>query len=219
MKFLLFLILLIVIVVGASYLGLNSVENMRPAPPEIKVIVTPTTVTISGPVILRAIRNQATLETVTMAMANDQDISKSWGLQGACRENLTYLGYFNVTAGIDLQDIPDQNLSMEGSGAPAQTTLTLTLPPAKITHVELDTLRSRVVTSNTSILPQLCGSKLPEMVTEVQNNLRKSAEAAAKQQNILGLAEDRASFELKKILLQLGFSKVNVVFSEAGNDQ
>jgi hypothetical protein len=219
MKFLLFLVLLIVIVAAAGYMGLNTVESKLPAPPEIKLIITPTTVTVSGPVILRAIRNQATLETVTMALANDQDISKVWGLQGACREDLTYLGYFNVTAGIDMQDIPDQNIIMEGNGDPAQTTVTIKLPPATVTHVELDTVRSRVVHSNTSILPQLCGSKLPEMVTEAQGNLRKSAEEAAKQQNILTLAQDRASFELKKILLQLGFTRVNIQFSESGNDQ
>lgn len=219
MKFLLFIILLIVIVVAAAYLGFNAADTKIPAPLEIKVVITPTTVTVSGPVILRAIRSQATLETVTMAMANDQDISKTWGLQGACRESLTYLGYYNVTAGIDLQDIPDKNILMEGSGDPAQTTVTITLPPATITHVELDTARSRVVQSNTSILPQLCGSNLPAMVTEVQNNLRKSAEDAAKQQNILGLAQDRASFALKKILLQLGFTRVNVQFAASANDQ
>lgn len=224
MKTLLFLILVVVIVGTFGYIGLNSIGNMIPSvpeikAPEIKVIITPTTVTVSGPVVLHAIRNEARLETTTMVLANDQDISKIWGVEGVCRESLTYLGYFNVTAGVDLQDIPEQSIIMEGSGNPAETTVTIKLPPASIYHVELDTKRSRVVHSNPSILSQFCGTKLPEMVTEAQNNLRKSAEQSAIQQNILAMAQDRASLELKKILLQLGFTKVNIEFSGSANDQ
>lgn len=218
MKGLLSLILIIVIVAAFGYIGINAVGEKIPSA-QIKLFTTPTTVTVSGPVILYAIRNQVKLETTSMVLANDQDISKIWGVEGACRESLTYLGYYTVTAGIDLQDIPEKDIKLDGSGDPAQTTVTLNLPPANILHVELDTQRSRVVQSNPSILSQICGTQLPEMVTEAQTNLRKSAEVAAKQQNIINMAQDRASFELKKLLLQLGFTRVNIQFTGSANDQ
>jgi hypothetical protein len=81
--------------------------------------------------------------------------------------------------------------------------------------VELDTQRSRVVHSDVSILSQLCGTQLPAMVLEAQSNLQTTAEASARQQDIIKLAQDRASFELQKVLLLLGYNNVTVQFNEA----
>jgi hypothetical protein len=83
----------------------------------------------------------------------------------------------------------------------------------------LDTQRSRVVHSNVSILSQFCGTQLPVMVLEAQSNLRTTAEASARQQGIIKMAQDRASFELQKILLQFGYNKVTVQFNEAYSEQ
>ena len=209
-------LLLVLILVGAIILVvINSIPQWLPSPSlEIKVITTPTTVTVDGPVILYAIRNQSRLETVTMVLANDQDISKVWGLEGICHESLTYLGYFTVTAGVDLQNLAETDIILEGNGVPAQTAVTLKLPAAQILHVELDTQRSRVVNSSVSIFSQLCGTQLPAMMLEAQTNLRESAEASARQQEIIKMAQDRASFELQKLMLLLGYTKVNIQFHE-----
>jgi hypothetical protein len=48
--------------------------------------------------------------------------------------------------------------------------------------------------------------------------MRALAEESARQQNIINLAQDRASFELKKILLQLGFAHVTIEFNATPND-
>jgi hypothetical protein len=220
MKRYLVILLLLVILVVIIVIGIKSTTPGAIAiPVEIKIITTPTTITDNGPVILKAIRNQSTLETVTMVLANDQDISKVWGIEGACQESLTYLGYFTVTAGVDLQNIAGKDIILEGNGIPSQTAVTLILPPANILHVELDTQRSRVVHSNVSILSQFCGTQLPVMVLEAQSNLRTTAEASARQQGIIKMAQDRASFELQKILLQFGYNKVTVQFNEAYSEQ
>lgn len=211
--FLLLVVLGVIVVLGIKTTMPGSL------PVEIKIITTPTTITDNGPVILKAIRNQATLETVTMVLANDQDITKVWGLQGACRESLTYLGYFTVTAGVDLQNIAGKDVIFAGNGVPSQTAVTLILPPANILHVELDTQRSRVIHSDVSILSQLCGTQLPAMVLEAQSNMRVSAEASAREQNIIKLAQDRASFELQKVLQLLGYNNVTVQFNEANSEQ
>jgi hypothetical protein len=218
MKRYLVISLLLVILVAIIVIGIKS-TTPGSLPVEVKIITTPTTTTDNGPVILKAIRNQSILETVTMVLANDQDISKVWGIEGACQESLTYLGYFTVTAGVDLQNITGKDVILEGNGIPAQTAVTLILPPANILHVELDTQRSRVVHSNVSILSQFCGTQLPTMVLEAQSNLRTTAEASAREQNIIKMAQDRASFELQKVLLLLGYNNVTVQFNEANSEQ
>ena len=186
---------------------------------DIKGNSTPTTVTVNGPVILDAIHNMSRLETVSMVITNDQDISKVWGFGGVCQESLTYLGYFTVTAGIDLQDISGADIILESNGVPAKNAVTLRLRPAQILHVELDTQHSRVVHSDVSIISQVCGTQLPAMVLEAQTNLEKIAQASAMQRGIIKMAQDRASFELQKTLLQMGFTSVTVQFNEAYDDQ
>jgi hypothetical protein len=185
----------------------------------LKGMATPTTVTVNGPVILDAIHNLSRLETVSMVITNDQDISKVWGFGGLCQESLTYLGYYTVTAGVDLQNMAGTDIILEGGGTPAQNAVTLRLRPAQILHVELDTQQSRVVHSDVSLLSQLCGTQLPAMVLEAQTNLEKIAEASALQQGIIKMAQDRASFELQKTLVQMGFTNVTVTFNESFDDQ
>ena len=129
MKRYLFLMLVFAMVGILTFVGIQSI-GQKLLLPEVKVITTPTTVTVNGPVILDAIHNQSRLETVSMVLANDQDISKMWGLEGACQETLTYLGYFTVTAGVDLQDMAETDIILACSGVPAQTAVTLRLPPA-----------------------------------------------------------------------------------------
>ena len=205
-----------------AFFGLQILKSINSLPipsVEVNLITTPTTTIVSGPVVLNAIRNQANLETVSMVFANDMDITKSWGLEGACRETLTYLGYYTVTAGVDLQMLSEENVLVESSGGPPQTEITITLPSASILHVELDTKRSRVVHNETSLISQICGTKLGEMVMEAQSRIQNIAESSANQKEILKLAQDRASFELQKMLLKLGYTKVNILYDDSYNQQ
>ena len=218
MKRYLFLMTIILIVGLFAFLGLKSAFS-GVSGPELKVITTPATFINNGPVILDAIHNQSRLETVEMVLANDQDVTKVWGLEGACRESLTYLGYFTVTAGVDLQGLADSDVVLAENGDRTQTTVTVTLPPASILHTELDTRRSRVVHDDVSIISQLCGTQLPQMVLEAQADLQKIAETSARQQGIIKMAQDRAGFEIQKVLLKLGYSDVIVQFNEAYDDQ
>ena len=218
MKRYMLILMLLVLLGGMVLLYINSVGGELPAT-NLQMVMTPTTVTVNGPVILSAIQSQARLETTSMVMANDQDISKQWGIQGACEESLTYLGYFTVTAGVDLQNLAETDITVDGSGNPSQSAVTIKLRPAEILHVELDTQRSRVVHSSASILSQLCGTQLPAMVLEAQTNLRNSAENSALEEGIIKMAQDQASFEVRKILLMLGFTNVTVEFKEASGDQ
>ena len=206
------LLLFILAVVGFVLLQLiNSLNPTGVAPVSINLVVTPTTKTINGPVILDAIHNQAKLETVAMTLAEDQTLTRSWGFQGACTEDVTYLGYFNVTAGVDLQAITPADISVTNEPGAAQPTITIQMPPADIQHVELDTQRSRVIHDDVSLISQICGSQVAEMVTEAQGNLQKMAEASALTGGILNMAQERASFELQRLLLELGYTNVKFI--------
>jgi hypothetical protein len=184
----------------------------------IRIITTPTTTFQSGPVILEAIHTQAKLETVAMVFANDQDVRKGWGLEVigevVCRENITYLGYYTVTAGVDLQEITSSDILITNDGIPAQTLITITLPTATILHVDPDTQRSRVVHQDVSIISQLCGTKLPEMVLEAQVKIEEYATNAALQKGILRMAQEQAGLELQQLLVNIGFPNVFLQYSE-----
>ena len=210
MKRLLVLLLLAALIL---FLGLLWFNALTPGPlPEltINVITTPTTTVVSGPVILEAIRNQARLETVSMILADDLDITRVWGLEGLCRETMTYLGYFNVTAGVDLQQLSPADIQVEQGATLAETRILIRAPEANILHSELDTARSRVVHNDVSLLSQICGTQLPDMVTQAQADIQKIVVQAAIKKGILEQAQERAGFELQRMLLSMGFSKVTV---------
>jgi hypothetical protein len=153
-----------------------------------------------------------------MVFANDQDESKGWGLEVVgevvCRENITYLGYYTVTAGVDLQKITPSDILIVNDGVLSQTLITITLPTATILHVEPDTQRSRVIHKDVSIISQLCGTKLPEMVLEAQKKIEEYARNAALQKGILRLAQEQAGFELQQLLLNIGYPKVFIRYNE-----
>jgi hypothetical protein len=207
----LLLVLAVVGFVGLQWLKTTMSAPQLPINVDLKVISTPTTVAVTGPVILDSIRNQAKLETVEMTIADDQTLTRTWGFQGACTENVTYLGYYTVTAGIDLQAIKPSDIQVENSPGSTQPKITIKMPPADIQHVVLDPQRSRVIHDDVSIISQICGSQVAEMVTQAQSNIQKLAEASALQKGILHMAQDRANFELQRLLLNAGYSKVDFV--------
>jgi hypothetical protein len=212
MKRITFIIILVAVIVVIGVLALDYFKIL-PAPAlNLSVLTTPTNIAISGPVILEAIQNQAQLETVSMVVANDRDITRVWGFQGACRETLTYLGYFQITAGVDLQNISVSDIKVENGTNPKLASITITLAPAVIQHVELDTVHSRVVHNEQSIISQLCGTQLPDMILEAQHDTQQMATDTAIEEDIIQMAQNRAGFELKKMLLNFGFSNATILF-------
>ncbi len=203
----------IVAILGVAGVFILNSSNLLPtAALDLSALRTPTTTAISGPVILEAIQNQAQLETVSMVVANDRDIKRSWGWEGACQESITYLGYFIITAGVDLQNISVSDIAVENGADPKQAAITITLQPASILHVELDTQHSRVVHDELSIISQLCGTQLPEMVMEAQAYTQMMATGTALEEDIINLAQNRAGFELQKMLLNFGFNNTTIQY-------
>jgi Protein of unknown function (DUF4230) len=216
-RFVPFLLVMAAMIVVIGAIVMNEIRSISLGD-TIRIITTPTTTFNSGPIILDAIKNQARLETVAMVFANDQDVSKEWGLEVVgevvCRENITYLGYYTVTAGVDLQKIAPTDIYVVDRETPAQSVITITLPAAVILHIEPDTQRSRVVHKDVSIISQFCGTKLPEMVLEAQLKIEEYAKGAALEKGILQMAQERASFELQQLLIKIGYPDVYFKYSE-----
>jgi hypothetical protein len=174
--------------------------------------ITPTVTIQSGPIILEAIQNQAKLETVSMLLVNDQDVSRVWGVAGACRESITYLGYYTVTAGVDLHQITADDITVENDGNPASASVSIKVPAASILHVEPDMQQSRIVHQEASLLSSVCGTKLPEMMFDAQKKIEEYAQSAALEKGILSMAQKQAGLELKQLLLNIGYPNVQTQY-------
>jgi len=174
---------------------------------------TPTTVIRSGPTIINAIQTQAKLETVAMYTAKDMTLSRTLGVGGVCTEEITYLGYFNVTAGIDLTKVTKDQIIATNDGQPDLAKVTIMLPSAQIMHIELDTKNSRIVAQRTPVWVPGCSDDSASMTVEAQDKIRQEIEGYAKETGIIKQAEDKAAMEIQRILLQAGYHEVTVKFS------
>lgn len=205
-------IVIIAISVGMCRLGATPLmrgPEITPAPR-----LTPTSIIKSGPIIIKAIRNQAKLETVVMNIVNDQTITRVSGIGGLCTESITYLAYYDVVAGVDLAKIIEDNITVLNDGDPLQATVVITMPQAEILNITLDTQRSRVVSQNTPVWIPGCETQVADMTIEAQQRIQQYAEQAALQQGILKMAQEKASFELQRLLLRVGYPNVVIRYTE-----
>ncbi len=170
----------------------------------------PTSTIKAGPLVIEAIQRKAKLETISMEISNDITITREHGFLGACTESITYLGYYSVSAGIDLRNISQEQVQVENDGYPSIAKVVITLPRAEILHNELDTDNSRIVSQDTPRWVPGCSHEIADMTLEAQSKLRASAQAAALERGILYDAEQTAADELTQILHDAGYGNVIV---------
>lgn len=173
----------------------------------------PTSTFRPGPTVIQAIQREANLETVVMNISGDMTINREHGFLGACSESLTYLGYFNVSAGIDLGEISSANIQATNDGNPDQASVVVTLPAPEILHNELDTTSSRIVAEDTTKWVPGCSHQIADMTVEAQAKLREYAAAAAREQGILRKAETYAGEELQRLLETAGYTNVSIRYA------
>ena len=197
------------VVAGVALLGMggNPLTGLVPSLFAPAATVTPTLKT--GPTVLNAIQAEAKLQTITMNIATDTDVTRVSGLRGVCTEKLTYLAYYNVKAGIDLAKITPAQVSVTNDGLPDLATVTITLPQAELLGIERDEVNSRIVAEQKppSLLPG-CEDHGGVMLSEAQQKTRLSAQTLALDKDILRLAEEKAGLELRRILLTAGYKNV-----------
>ncbi len=168
------------------------------------------TVESYGPIILHALQLQEKLATAVRDTSQQMTITKVHGLFGRCEEEINYLAYYQVTAGVDLETITIANISEETDGA--AKIFYITLPHAEILNVELSTEHSRIVAENYPRWQPGCERNTAALVTQAQQQLRDVAEAVALEQGFLADAEEQARTTLQGILGSAGIDDVQIRF-------
>lgn len=201
-------------VTGGLFLGSNPLgllTSVSPTPAPLATLVVKT-----GPTVLNAIKAEAKLQTITMNIATDTDVTRVSGIRGICTHALTYLGYYDVKAGIDLAKISPAQIQVSKDGFPDDASVTVTLPPAELLGVERDEVHSRTVAEQkpSTLIPG-CEDPGAVMLQEAQQKTRASAQALALDREILRLAEEKAGQELERILRNAGYKNVIIRKSHA----
>ncbi len=174
---------------------------------------TPTDIIKVGPTVIEAIRSQAKLETVSMTIVKDMSVRRVHGLLGLCTEVITYIGYYTVTAGVDLHRITPDNISVTNDGRPEIATVTVTVPTGELLHAELDQQNSHIVAQTSANWIPGCSHQVADMTVEAQQKIQAYAVQAALQKGILQMSQDKAGAELKRLLENAGYRNVTSVNS------
>lgn len=114
------------------------------------------------------------------------------------QNRLLMLAHGTVKAGIDLGKLKPDDLQVSGKS------ITIRLPPAKITDAYLDEKLTKVIDRKTGLL----APSDKDLEQTVRQNAISDIRRAARDGGILPAAEDRARTQLRSLLLQLGFEKV-----------
>lgn len=111
---------------------------------------------------------------------------------------LLLLAHGTVKAGIDLGKLNHDDIVVDGK------TIFINLPNAKITDAYLDEKLTQVIDRKTGLL----APSDRDLEQTVRKNAVDDIRRAAREGGILKAAEERAQAQLKNLLLQLGFEKV-----------
>ena len=162
--------------------------------------------TAYGTVTVESVRGLSELTTVEMIEYTtiEKGDDRGW-LNWARGDRLTMFVVATVSAGVDLSKVEDQNLIVDRETG----TVTLILPPAEITHLEVDNTKSHVYDRDTGIF------------RTSDKDLERTARLAAEQilrdqaleEGILQMAEDRATEVFTDILESLGYLDISVTIA------
>jgi hypothetical protein len=156
----------------------------------------------STPVLLKQVQSLSELVTVKYVLEKVQaEEIPSENLIGqviGSQNKILLLAHGVVKAGIDLKEIKPEDISI------SDKKITMTLPPPQITDAYLDDKLTKVIDRTTGILAP--PDKDLEQTTRQHaiDDIRR----AARENNILKEADDRARLQLTILFHQLGFSEV-----------
>lgn len=157
---------------------------------------------LSTPAILEQVKTLADFVTVEYTLEKVESLEvPAQNLVGqvlGSENRVLMLAHGTVKAGIDLKRLGPGDISVSGKS------ITIKLPAAKITDAYLDENLSRVIDRKTGLLAPP-DKDLEQTVRQIAiDDIRR----AAREGGIAKAAEDRARTQLGRLLLQLGFEKV-----------
>jgi len=176
-------LLLVFIVVAPKIIQIVSGQRMGPSP-----------------VMLQQVQNLSQLVTVKYVVEKVvllEDTSK-WYELSLGESSVLMVAHGVVKAGVDLKELKPGDLEAAGK------TVTIKLPPARITDCYLDDKLTQVIERKTGLLRSFD--------KDLEQNARKQAvgeiNLAARNEGILKEADERAKIELKALFRELGYEEV-----------
>jgi len=158
------------------------------------------------PAVLHTIRRADQL--VTAERQVDQQIKKSAGsrLPGST-ETITYLAIYNVKAGVDLSQIKESDITVDGD------TVRIALPPPFIVSQALDAQKSQVISRSTGPTSFIGGPSKDLLDTVLREAEDRAKTETLADGTLLKTAQENAATDLTRLLNDAGIK--NVVFTSA----
>ena len=148
--------------------------------------------------IILAVRQEAWLETVRETQALDLQASNDMPGIIPGRRSLRYQAFVTVTAGVDLQQVNDADISAEGNN------VSITLPHAQLKDCILDVDASRYYDSSCTLIG--CGG-----LESVLRNMAMETAATRDRERLLDEAWNNAAEEMQNFVQNLGFDQVQIL--------
>ncbi|HBY98692.1 MAG: DUF4230 domain-containing protein [Ardenticatenaceae bacterium] len=180
--------------VGEGFFG--RVEQLFRAPQ-------PTPVVDTRSVVVQQIRGVSELTTAIFAMQAVADASKdrTLGPFTVGKTRLLYVAYGEVRAGVDLSQIKPEDVTV------ATDTIVITLPPPRLIDKKLDVDKSYVY----DLQESLFAPPSPELQSRAEQNALRQIVAAACEDDILGIANQKAELAVGSLLHAAGYRNVTVL--------
>lgn len=146
------------------------------------------------------IQKLAVLETVRSGILITKTVVDA-GAAPDAEMNISFLG--TVKAGVDLAQMGEDDIVLGADGV-----LTVTLPPAQITHCDLGKPEVHSWTCRGWVGLQDCGGRFRRMQSEAYDRAMGDLLETAATLNLLDLAAQNAEAMLYDLLLKLGYERV-----------
>ena len=185
--------------------SLQDLVDAVPTPGDLAAVFEPEPYEELGPVVISAIRdmsNLTTVETVQYTIV-DKGTDRGW-LEWARGDSLQLFAVARIGAGIDMNGVTVQNVSLDDQGV-----VEITVPAAEIQYVSVDNEATQILDRETGLFTK--GD--PRLETDARQVAEEVLVQAALDEGVLTDAEANARQVLTDFLLGLGYRDVVVEFS------
>lgn len=159
------------------------------------------TINVSQPTVIASIQRLSRLESVvyTMDKVVEGDRSSDFLPDILSGDKLLLVVHGQAVGGLDLSRLSASDVNIEG------TSITVTLPPAELLSVSLDSAHTRVVSRVTGLLVPAD----PNLETEVREKAEAELRQSALDSGILNTAAGNARTTLTILLRSFGFEQIS----------
>jgi hypothetical protein len=195
---------LIALLIGGAIGGALLARTWTPPP------VRSETVSVrAGPDVVTAVRDLARLESASYHMERVIELTSTqqhlFGLIEA-EDSLLLVAAADVTAGVDLGELRDGDVTIDRERSQAR----ITLPPPRVLSTALDSEHTFVHSRRTDLL----AARREQLETDARREAERTLEASAIEAGILDRARTNASRTVESLVRSLGYGDVTVEFRD-----